>query len=54
MSFLDPKPLTVAAGNATYVTFRDSITGLPVTGKHVTMTIDQTANEIIDIIVEAI
>jgi len=38
----------------TYVTFRDSGTGLPITGKHVTMTIDQTANEIVDIVVEDI
>ena len=38
----------------TYVTFRDSVTGLPITGKHVTMTIDQTANEIVDIVVEDI
>jgi len=38
----------------TYVTFRDSVTGLPITGKHVTMTIDQSADEIVDIIVEDI
>jgi hypothetical protein len=45
---------TFAALNATYATFRDSVTGLPLTGKHVIFTVDQTANEIVDIVVEAI
>jgi hypothetical protein len=30
------------------------VTGLPLTGKHVIFTVDQTANEIVDIVVEAI
>jgi hypothetical protein len=39
---------------ATFVTFRDSVTGLSVSGRHVIMTIDQTANQIVDIVVEGI
>jgi hypothetical protein len=49
-----PDRLATAALNATYATFRDSVTGLPLTGKHVIFTVDQTANEIVDIVVEAI
>ncbi|UVF60993.1 hypothetical protein SEA_GORPY_31 [Arthrobacter phage Gorpy] len=49
-----PARLQDTALSATYVTFRDSVTGLPITGKNVIMTVDQTANEIIDIVVEAI
>lgn len=52
MSILDPKPLTVAAGNATFVRFRD-MNGNPVSGDLVTIVVDTATNEIADIIVEA-
>jgi hypothetical protein len=43
-----------AALNATYVTFVDSVTGLPLVGKHVIITVDQTTDDIADITVEEI
>jgi hypothetical protein len=49
-----PARLADAALNATYVTYRDASTGLPLTGKHVTITVNTTTNEITDIVVEAI
>lgn len=49
-----PANLAAAALNATYVTFRDSVTGLPLTGKHVVITVDQTTDEIVATVVEAV
>lgn len=43
-----------AALNATYVTYVDSVTGLPLVGKHVQITVDTTADEIVDLLVEDI
>lgn len=40
--------------SATYVTFVDSVTGLPLVGKHVIITVDQTTDDIADIVVEDI
>jgi hypothetical protein len=40
--------------NATYVTYVDSVTGLPLVGKHVIIKVDQTLDEIADIVVEDI
>ena len=40
--------------NATYVTYVDSVTGLPLVGKHVIIKVDQTTDDIADIIVEDI
>jgi hypothetical protein len=40
--------------NATYVTYVDSVTGLPLVGKHVIIKVDQTLDEIADIVVEEI
>jgi hypothetical protein len=40
--------------SATYVTFVDSVTGLPLVGKHVIITVDQTTDDIADITVEEI
>lgn len=39
---------------ATYVTYVDSVTGLPLVGKHVIIKVDQTTDDIADIIVEDI
>jgi len=47
--FLEPETL-----NATYVTYVDSVTGLPLVGKHVIITVDQTTDDIADITVEEI
>ena len=61
MGILDPKPLTVAAAAAkldkaeaatTYVRFVDA-NGNPLTGKHVTIKVDSTTGEILDIVAEA-
>ena len=49
-----PGTETATALSATYASFRDSVTGLPLEGKHVILTVDQAANEIIDILVEDI
>jgi hypothetical protein len=49
-----PERLSDTSLSATYATFRDSVTGLPLTGKHVVFTVDQTTNQIVDIVVEAI
>jgi hypothetical protein len=54
MGFLDPKPPTRAELSATYVTFVDSVTGLPLVGKHVIIKVDQTLDDIADIVVEDI
>lgn len=43
-----------AALNATYVTFVDDTTGLPLVDKHVTITVNSTTNDITDILVEDI
>lgn len=43
-----------AALNATYVSFVDDSTGLPLVGKHVTITVNSTTNDITDILVEDI
>ena len=48
------KMLTEDSAAATYVTFVDSVTGLPLVGKHVTITVDQTTDDIADITVEDI
>jgi len=45
MSILDPKPLTVAAGNATYATFKN-FDGSPVVGKHVEITLTADGTDI--------
>jgi len=47
--FLEPGALS-----ATYVTYVDSVTGLPLVGKHVIIKVDQTTDDIADIIVEDI
>jgi hypothetical protein len=47
-------PRVEAALSATYVTFVDSVTGLPLVGKHVIITVDQTTDDIADITVEEI
>lgn len=49
-----PAHLGVAALSATYVTFADDVTGLSLVGKHVTITVNQTTNDITDILVEDI
>jgi hypothetical protein len=49
-----PDRLTVEELSATYVTFVDSVTGLPLVGKHVIITVDQTTDDIADIVVEDI
>lgn len=49
-----PARLQDAALNATYVTYVDSVTGLPLVGKHVIIKVDQTTDDIADIIVEDI
>lgn len=45
---------TKTALSATYVTYVDSVTGLPLVGKHVIITVDQTTDDIADITVEDI
>lgn len=50
----DPTSAAAAALNATYVTFVDSVTGLPLVDKHVIIKVDQTTDEIADIVVEDI
>lgn len=63
--FTLPTPVKVADTNlpdrlqdaelaATYVTFVDDTTGLPLVGKHVTITVNATTNDITDILVEDI
>lgn len=52
--YVVPPTLTPAALNATYVTYVDSVTGLPLVGKHVIIKVDQTLDEIADIVVEDI
>ena len=47
-------PRVEAALSATYVTYVDSVTGLPLIGKHVIIKVDQTTDDIADIIVEDI
>lgn len=42
------------ARSATYVRYVDSVTGLPLVGKHVIIKVDQTTDEIADITVEDI
>lgn len=49
-----PERLSDAELSATYVTFVDSVTGLPLVGKHVIITVDQTTDDIADITVEEI
>ncbi len=49
-----PANLQPAALSATYVTYVDSVTGLPLVGKHVIITVDQTTDDIADIVVEDI
>lgn len=49
-----PARLQDAALSATYVTFVDDTTGLPLVGKHVTITVNSTTNDITDILVEDI
>ena len=50
----DSGSATRGALNATYVTYVDSVTGLPLVGKHVIITVDTTTDDIADIIVEDI
>lgn len=52
--YVVPPPLTPAALAATYVTYVDSVTGLPLVGKHVIIKVDQSTDDIADIIVEDI
>lgn len=47
-------PRVQTALNATYVTYVDDVTGLPLVGKHVIITVNTTTNDITDIIVEDI
>lgn len=49
-----PGSAMATALNATYVTYVDSVTGLPLVGKHVIIKVDQTTDDIADIIVEDI
>jgi len=49
-----PGSAVATALTATYVTFVDSVTGLPLVGKHVIVKVDQTLDEIADIVVEDI
>lgn len=49
-----PGTPTAAALAATYVTYVDSVTGLPLVGKHVIIKVDQSTDDIADIIVEDI
>lgn len=51
-----PAHVQPAALNATYVTYVDAITGLPLEGKHVIIKVDQSGPtaEIADIVVEGI
>lgn len=49
-----PSRLSDAALSATYVTYVDAATGLPLVAKHVIIKVDTTLNEIADIVVEAI
>lgn len=49
-----PARLDPTALNATYVTFVDSVTGLPLMDKHVIIKVDQTTDEIAEIVVEDI
>lgn len=49
-----PAHLGVEALTATYVTYVDSVTGLPLVGKHVIITVDQATDDIADIVVEDI
>lgn len=49
-----PDRLSPTLLNATYVTYVDSVTGLPLVGKHVIIKVDQTTDDIADIIVEDI
>jgi len=49
-----PGTPTATALSATYVTYVDSVTGLPLVGKHVIITVDQTTDDIADITVEEI
>jgi hypothetical protein len=50
----DPASDLAVELSATYVTFVDSVTGLPLVGKHVIITVDQTTDDIADITVEEI
>jgi len=52
-SILDPKPVTKAAADATYVRFRN-YDGTPVVGKRVTVTLTADGTDIDNIVVEAI
>lgn len=47
-------PRVETALAATYVTYVDSVTGLPLVGKHVIIKVDQTTDDITDIVVEDI
>lgn len=49
-----PERLSEGKLNATYVTFVDAVTGLPLVDKHVIIKVDQTTDEIADIVVEDI
>lgn len=49
-----PARLQDGALNATYVTFVDDTTGLPLVGKNVTITVNVATNDITDILVEDI
>jgi len=50
----DTGSATRGALNTTYVTYVDSVTGLPLVGKHVIIKVDQVLDEIADIVVEDI
>lgn len=49
-----PDRLSGPALKATYVSFVDVVTGLPLVGKHVIIKVDQTTDDIADIVVEDI
>jgi hypothetical protein len=51
MSFLDPKPLTVAAAAKTYVRFEDE-NGNPLPTRNVVIKVDSVTGEILDIVSE--